>query len=256
MTRWWIGLLENGRGEITPVMISATPCLPTMAQCAARWRRSSMSRCTSGPRRSSSFLQHRVKNILATVSSLATRMLRARRSIEKFRDAFLARLNAMGRTHDLLSSAAWSNASVRTLLETALEPYTTAGQGNVALGGDEIRLGSQSAAALGMVFHELVTNAAKYGALTQSEGHIDVIRERKNPGPIGQPRLHLTWTEHGGPAVDASATLGFGTAFITRCIEYEMAGTANLEFPPEGVRCTIEFPLDRNTEHSPARGSP
>jgi len=90
--------------------------------------------------------------------------------------------------------------------------------------------------------------------LSQAGGQVEVTWQRQ--GPDGRPRLHLTWTEHGGPAVDPPATPGFGTTFITRCVEYELAGRADMEYLPQGVRCTIEFPLPEGPENPPARGSP
>jgi two-component system CheB/CheR fusion protein len=245
----WDGRLENERGQSTHVMISATPLFAeggaVRGAVAAIVDISLHKQAEAQQQFLLSELQHRVKNILATVSSLATRMLRAPRTVDEFRDAFLARLRAMSRTHALLASAAWRHTNIRALVQAALEPYATTTERNISLSGEDVGLNSQTAAALGMVFHELATNAAKYGALSRAGGQVEVSW-RQAPAADGQPGLHLVWTEHGGPDVDSSATQGFGTSFITRCVEYELAGRAEMEFLPHGVRCTIEFPLSGN----------
>jgi two-component sensor histidine kinase len=124
------------------------------------------------------------------------------------------------------------------------------------LAGDEIRLGSQPVAALGMVFHELATNAAKYGALSGTGGRVEVAWHSDEAGPDGRRPLCLTWTEYGGPEINTSETRGFGIAFISRCVEYELAGKADVNFPPDGVRCSVEFPLSGNAKNQPAGGRP
>jgi two-component system, chemotaxis family, CheB/CheR fusion protein len=166
-------------------------------------------------------LQHRVKNILATVGSLAIRMSRGQFSVEEFRSAFLGRLLATGRTHDLLTDGAWSSTSVRSLVEAALEPQTTPGKDDIVLDGPDARLDANTATTLGMIFHELATNAAKYGALSKAGGRVEIIWRLSETGqPVGQ-RLGLSWTEYGGPPVDRSRPSGFGTSFITRSVGYE-----------------------------------
>jgi two-component system, chemotaxis family, CheB/CheR fusion protein len=195
-------------------------------------------------------LQHRVKNILATISSLATRISQRRLSVEDFRSAFLSRLGAMSRTHDLLTSGAWSGASLRSLVEVALEPYVAGGKGNSVLDGPDIRMTSNAATTLGMIFHELATNASKYGALSRASGRVQVSWSKLSSEPDGE-RLEVTWIERGGPPVDPSRPPGFGTGFITRSVEYELLGRMNLELTPEGLRCTIRFPIVGNVEEPP-----
>jgi two-component system CheB/CheR fusion protein len=198
-------------------------------------------------------LQHRVKNILATIASLATRMARGQSSVEEFRGAFLGRLFAMGRTHDLLTDGAWSGTSVRSLAEAALAPHVTTGKDDIVLDGPEIRLAAGPATTLGMVFHELATNASKYGALSKVGGHIEISWRLLDTEQAGGQRLGLSWTESGGPPVDPSSRPGFGTAFIKRSVEYELGGRASLDFAPEGLRCSIELPYAGAVERrSPA----
>jgi two-component sensor histidine kinase len=103
---------------------------------------------------------------------------------------------------------------------------------------------------MGMVLHELATNAAKYGAVSVAGGRVDVSWHSADAGSAGEQRLYLTWTERGGPPVSSTGPAGFGTSFITRSVAYELGGTAALELAPEGLRCAIEFPLRGNVEQS------
>jgi two-component system CheB/CheR fusion protein len=191
-------------------------------------------------------LQHRVKNILATIASLATRMARGPGSVQDFHEGFLSRLGAMGRTHDLLSGGVWSGADIRSLILAALEPFTTQGSENLLLDGPEVRMASHAASTLGMVFHELATNAAKYGALSMVGGRVEVSWRVLPDEDAGQ--LTLKWEEHGGPPVDPSGTSGFGISFMARSAEYELSGSARVELAPAGIRCLITIPLAGNVE--------
>jgi two-component sensor histidine kinase len=104
-----------------------------------------------------------------------------------------------------------------------------------------------------MIFHELATNASKYGALSMAAGRVEVSWEMFADEPAGQQVVRLTWIERGGPPVDASRQAGFGTSFITRSVEYELAGKSALELAPEGLRCVITFPIVGNTEETPPK---
>jgi two-component system CheB/CheR fusion protein len=186
-------------------------------------------------------LQHRVKNILATVGALAARLLQRSNSLDGFSDAFLTRLVAMGRVHDLLSQRNWQGADLRGLVRAALAPFADAKTKNISLDGPELLLKPGVAASLGMVLHELATNAAKYGALSTAQGHVDLAWQVQDRDPGRQ--LSFLWTEKGGPAVEASQKEGFGTVFLKRCVEYELEGKAELRFEREGLSCSISFPL-------------
>jgi two-component system CheB/CheR fusion protein len=193
-------------------------------------------------------LQHRVKNILATVGSLATRMAMTTRSVDEFQKAFLSRISAMARVHDLLVGSAWRGAELKSVLLAAIEPHI-ATDANVQFAGPEITLSTDAAATMGMVFNELATNASKYGALSTPSGRVDVSWQISPKGE-DVPRVQLTWTERDGPPVDPASASGFGTRFITRSIEYELNGAATLELARGGLRCKMEFPL------SPRRALP
>jgi two-component system CheB/CheR fusion protein len=190
-------------------------------------------------------LQHRVKNILATIGALATRMLSGGGSLEDFSSAFLGRLRAMATTHDLLSRTNWTGADLQQLVETVLRGQSPA-PGAVAVTGPEVVLTPNTASTLGMVLYELATNAAKYGALSEAKGRIEVSWRliRSADGD----RLALDWREIDGPPPPGSIAEGFGTGFIRRSVEYELQGMAAMEPAPNGLRWVLEFPLEGNVQ--------
>lgn len=185
-------------------------------------------------------LNHRVKNTLATVQAIAAQTLRTAVSPEAFRTDFTARLLALSQTHNLLTRSNWEGVSLRDVLRQELSPYDDR---RVVLTGPEVSLGPVAAVTLGMAFHELTTNAAKFGALSQPAGQVRVAWEIDPHN-----RLHLDWSEAGGPPVAAPRRRGFGARLIERGLALE-AGEAHLAFPPNGVHCTINMPLDRVTRH-------
>ena len=247
----WQGRLEPELGNSAQVMISAIPLFAedgvVRGAVAAMVDISRVKQAEDQQQLLLSELQHRVKNILATISSLAMRTSRGR-SLDEFKEAFLSRLGAMSRTHDVLASGAWSGASLRSLLDMALEPYATADKRNLVLTGPELKIGPNAATTLGMILHELATNAAKYGALSTPEGRAEVSWETISDQASGERVVRLRWIEHGGPPVDGSGPAGFGTSFIKRAVEYELLGRANMELPPEGLRCCVTFPTAGNVD--------
>ncbi|TGV81425.1 PAS domain S-box protein [Mesorhizobium sp. M00.F.Ca.ET.149.01.1.1] len=185
-------------------------------------------------------LQHRVKNILATVMALTSRMVRTSNSLSDFSTAFQERLQAMAHTHEFLSSYNWEGADLENLLRATLSPYSNAQQNGVLVHGRPIRLNPSAAATLGMVFYELASNAAKYGAFTAENGRIEVSWNRGE-----QDRLTINWKEIGGPSIGQPAKRNFGTTFVQQSLEYELGGTVDLRFKPSGLECVLEMPLQR-----------
>lgn len=179
-------------------------------------------------------LNHRVKNTLATVQALA----RQSRGSEK---ALEARILALSKTHDLLTREAWTGAPLREVLENELSPYRTGGD-QIGLDGPAVSLSPREVLALGMTFHELTTNAAKYGALSVPEGRVRV--EWSLAAEAGAQRLRLTWQESGGPLVQAPTRTGFGTRLIAGGVRRELDGTAELAFEAKGLRCDLDVLLE------------
>lgn len=196
-------------------------------------------------------LNHRVKNTLAIVQSVARQTRRGTDSLAVFEEAFLGRLHALGRTHDLLTREGWEGASLEDILQATLAPYTQGGPGGrLRISGPPVRVSPQRAVTLTMVFHELATNAVKYGALTRSEGRVEV--EWTVDASSGTPVLSLAWLERGGPPVGPPDRRGFGSRLIEQALARELDGEVSLEFAPGGLECRMRFPLERCTGSEPS----
>src|ERR1700687_1115009 len=157
-------------------------------------------------------LHHRIKNTRATVSAIAAQSLRTASSIEHGQHAIESRLLALGRAHDLLLQARWSSADLGHIVHGATEPYDSEGEGKFSIQGADLKIVSGAVIAWAMTLNELCANATKFGALSWPTGRIEIAWtiDDKNQ------RLHLTWTEKGGPAVHAPAPQRFGTRLIDR----------------------------------------
>jgi PAS domain S-box-containing protein len=191
-------------------------------------------------------LNHRVKNTLATVQSLASQTARGTDSPDAFREAFEGRLIALSQAHDQLTRRHWRSADLRDIVSAVVAPYRARAQDSITADGEDVTLSPRAALTLAMALHELTTNAAKYGALSTPSGRIEVgwrvVREPAQP-----PMLRLEWCERGGPAVVAPTRQGFGTRFIEGSVAAELQGTATLAFDPAGLRCTMQVPVEDTT---------
>ncbi|CAH2603032.1 PAS domain S-box protein [Rhodovastum atsumiense] len=185
-------------------------------------------------------LDHRVKNILAIVSSLVTQMQKAGLPPEVFAAELRGRIQSIAQAHGLLSKAERDGMSLGTILKTELAPYHRP-EGDITLAGPDIGLTPKAGLAVALAVHELATNAAKYGALSLASGHLAVIWKVEDDGD--RPRLLLTWTEAGGPPVQPPAKRGFGTTLIERALTMGFDAVVRREFPESGLRCAIEIPL-------------
>jgi two-component sensor histidine kinase len=182
-------------------------------------------------------LNHRVKNVLATVQAISAQTLRSYPDPVEFRETFEARLIALSATHDLLTATNWRGAPLRDVILVEFRPFAPE---RYVLRGPQVDLAPAEALALGLVFHELATNAAKYGALSQ-HGCVEVEWTVAN-GPEGR-RLSLDWTERDGPPVLRPARPGFGSRLIERSLKGALKGSATLDYAPAGLRCHIEMGL-------------
>jgi two-component sensor histidine kinase len=187
-------------------------------------------------------LSHRVKNTLAIVQSISTQTLRHSESPQAFHAAFEARLAALSHAHTLLTETNWQGASLRALLEQVLQPFGGGRTAQCSLMGEDILIGANEAVAAAMLFHELATNAAKFGALSTPSGQVRIAWQlREEPA-----RLSVYWSESGGPPVTPPPGRGFGM----RLIEHGASpGSAQVDFRPEGLVCSFELILHR---HGPA----
>jgi len=183
-------------------------------------------------------LDHRVKNALATVSSVISHTGIGNRSVTDFVAALEGRIRSMAATHELLGALWWQGVSLCDLVRRELAPY--AARNNTEVSGPDVVLRADAGPAMAMVLHELATNAAKYGALSTNSGRVCVRWGRQLNGHA--PRLVLEWRESGGPPVIAPGNPSYGSSTIRDLIPYEFGGTVDLRFAPEGVQCRLELP--------------
>jgi len=183
-------------------------------------------------------LNHRVKNTLATVQSIATQTLRNAGSVAEAREAFESRLMALSRAHDVLTRENWDGADLTEIVEQAMAAYRQAGGSRVHIHGRAVRLSPGQALAVAMALHELATNAMKYGALSNEAGE---VRIGWNVELTTEPsHLRLTWAESGGPPVKEPSRRGFGTRLLERSLAQDLGGHVRLTFAPTGLVCTVE----------------
>ena len=191
-------------------------------------------------------LNHRVKNMLTVVISLATQTLRRSGTLEEFSGVFLGRVHALTAAYALLSRESWSSVLLEEIIAEELRPYMAGDRTNVRIKGPPVPLEPRGALALGMAIHELATNAVKYGALSVPDGNVAVTWniERTDTGQ----HLVLEWVEQDGPAVTQPTSRGFGSALIERALNHDMSAQAKIEFLPNGVRAHVRAPIrDRQT---------
>ena len=187
-------------------------------------------------------LDHRVKNVLARVVAVVHSTCEGSHTelVEKLE----GRIHSMADTHTLLSSGRWQGVSLVDVVRKELAPYAKAS--NTSVEGPDVVMTAEATQVVAMVLHELVTNAAKYGALSTSNGKISVRWDRRlNGNP--EPELLIEWQEYGGPPAVIPAREGYGTSVIRNLIPYELGGTVDLAYASSGVRCKIEIPCERAT---------
>jgi PAS domain S-box-containing protein len=184
---------------------------------------------------------HRVKNILARVAVVAMYTRQGSRSMDEFIQTLDGRIQSMATAHSLLSQSRWNGAGLTDLVRHQLAPYAT--EANMTVTGPDVMLTAAATQAVAMVLHELVTNAAKYGALSSPDGRISVHWDPAHGAETAT--LAIAWRETGGPPIAASVQSGYGTSLIRDLIPHELGGTVDLVLAPDGVRCTIVIPLDR-----------
>ncbi|OBQ66417.1 sensor histidine kinase [Mesorhizobium erdmanii] len=187
-------------------------------------------------------LNHRVKNTLATVQALATQTVRHARQPSEFLEAFGARLQALGIAHNLLSDREWRGIGIRELVQIEIRPFDTADQPRIAISGTDLLLSPDQAVGLGLILHELASNALQYGSLSIASGKVDL--DWKTQGRKGARRLVLTWRESGGPEVVPPQRHGFGSILIRRSLAKVISSEVAHEFRPEGVFAEISMPLE------------
>jgi PAS domain S-box-containing protein len=186
-------------------------------------------------------LNHRVKNTLAVVQSIANQTFKERLVSSEAKRAFEGRLVALSAAHDLLTQSDWQSAALTELVAGTLQAHGGSAS-RVTLSGSPILLSPRQALALGLALHELFTNAVKYGALSNDSGRVEVAWERTHGA---DPRFSLVWCETGGPPVAEPKRRGFGSLLLDRMLAKDLDATVVTSFRPEGLVARITVPLAR-----------
>lgn len=185
-------------------------------------------------------LNHRVKNTLMVVQSLAWQTSRGISLPDGVMTAFNERLAALASAHTTLSRAGWTGANLEDAVRHSL-PVRMATDQRVTVSGPAATIRADMTVPLIMAVHELATNAMKYGALSNSEGSVLLTWEIATPAS----RVVMTWRERGGPEVKAPQVKGFGTRLITEMVSRQLGGEVEIEYAPGGLSCRMTFPLER-----------
>lgn len=188
-------------------------------------------------------LNHRVKNTLANVLSIAALTRRRSRGIDDFTDSLTARIRALSATHDLLSQSDWGHAALGDIVRSELAPYMEGNESHVSMSGPAIKLAPNDAMSLGLAIHELATNAAKYGALSTVDGCIHV-----KWALVSADLAEIHWREEGGPPVSEPTKRGFGRDLIEKIVAHELKSDVDLRFEPGGVECRLKVPVRASKE--------
>jgi PAS domain S-box-containing protein len=187
-------------------------------------------------------LDHRVKNLLARVAVISTQTRQGSNSIDQFVEVLDKRIQSMANAHSLLSQSRWSGVNLADLVHDQLAPYAT--NANTVIGGPDVTLAPATTQAVAMALHELVTNAVKYGALSNPNGHVSVNWDRQD-AEAAPAHVRIEWRETGGPSVVSPPKLGYGISLIRELIPHELGGMVDLTFASDGVCCKIDVPIEQ-----------
>jgi two-component sensor histidine kinase len=184
-------------------------------------------------------LNHRVKNTLATVQSVAMQTFRAATTVDEAKSGFDERLHALSRIHEMLTEASWESADLSEIAQRTLTVH--AGADRFAVSGPEVTLSPKAASSVAMALNELATNAIKHGALSNPTGRVD-LSWTVSDGARG-PEFKLDWRESGGKAPAEPRRTGFGERLLTRGLPRELEGVASATYGPGGLNFTLSAPL-------------
>ena len=197
-------------------------------------------------------LNHRVKNILASVVSIFDMTRRGATGIEALADDFSARLNALAKVHSAMFQADGESITIADVVELTFGPYRVLGESRIESAGPQIVLNRSAGTTLALCLHELTTNAIKYGALSSEDGRVSF---RWEIAPQKEPDLRLVWQESDGPAVAAPSHTGYGTRYIRAALTSLFGTPPEIDFAPAGLRCEARGPLSRVVSNSIGPGA-
>ncbi|MCK0169081.1 PAS domain-containing protein [Jannaschia sp. S6380] len=186
-------------------------------------------------------LQHRVKNTLATVSAIARFLVAGASTPDEYRQRLDERLSAISRTHDLLTNSDWRGTTLTEIIEVEAAAYVDKLEDRIKVKGDTLNFTPREAVSVGMGIHELLTNAAKYGALSTEDGEIDVTTANSDG-------RRLVWKERNGPTVVEPDGEGFGSFLIEKVLRAELRGEIEMRFERDGLECRMALPTMAATE--------
>lgn len=187
-------------------------------------------------------LNHRVKNILASVGSIFEMTARGASTLAGFSTDFRGRLDALAKVHSAVFQAADEAVAISEIVDLTFEPYRLPGQNRVLTGGPEVSLTREAGTTLALCLHELATNAIKYGGLSTVEGRVTFHWTLAGSEPA---MLSIAWEEQGGPTVIEPSRTGYGTRYMRAALSNLFGAKPEILFEPTGLRCTISGPVSR-----------
>ena len=188
-------------------------------------------------------LEHRIKNTLTMVQSIADQTFRNSGLDPSVKEVFAARLVSLSNVHAVLTQRSWDSADLHEIIAVAVGPHQTPENERFEMHGPILRLGPKAAVALSMAVHELCTNATKYGALSAERGRVEITWS------VEQGQFRWVWLERGGPAVAAPKQAGFGSRLIERLLAVQLSGQVRMNYERTGLVCTIDAPLNAICEN-------
>ena len=204
---------------------------------------------------------HRSKNLLAVLQGIVRQTALRTKNLDEFQVRLTARLQSLARSHDLLVNDDWSGTAFRKLLQSELSILSDFASSRITFQGPDLLLTAVAVQNLGLAFHELSTNALKYGALSCPEGRVDIGWEIVEAGspfsgtPLSSDHLQIIWAETGGPNVEKNDDKGFGRTLLERVVGQALNGSVKLDFLPGGIVCTMILPASRTIENEDSETS-
>ncbi|MDA5633217.1 sensor histidine kinase [Agrobacterium sp. ST15.16.024] len=188
-------------------------------------------------------LSHRVKNTMAMVISIIRRTSKGSTSVDDYQERLVARVTALAESHALLFQSNWGETDLKDVVKRAIEPHNSFASRVELEGPEGVQVSPKSALALGMILHELLTNAQKYGSLSGAHGKVEVFWKTQRDSQ-GRGHVDLRWQESGGPPVSVPQETGFGTTLITKGARYELQAESEIHYEQAGLQYQVAFPLD------------
>ena len=198
-------------------------------------------------------LQHRVRNTLGVVRSIARRSAETSTSVEDYAAHLDGRLNAFARTQSMVTRDPEGGVDLEYLVVEEMLGYNAREGEQLRVSGPPVRFQPKAAETFALAIHELATNAIKYGALSRPKGKVDVSWRLDESAD--QPELIFNWQERGGPRVEPPQRKGFGAELLEKTLAFELKGKTTMNYDPSGLHCTIAIPLNRRVVHTPPLGA-